>query len=207
VRDIIARGWSVDPGARGSFDYILDALWSIRFKMTVAVDMDKVGEFVTVVDPSVAPKPGLIKEGPRLDRLTQGREFPPSIRKAKITDWSREVEIDVPDGIIAHLTRECGGNVHDHHVIDVTSRSFGNETYGANPHSGAYDNMADLAARNAADLATDSRFLSAYRKRGEDIPHTRDNWVCYDFQDRKIVSAYYTVRPYSASPGGGHLES
>jgi hypothetical protein len=28
---------------------------------------------------------------------------------------------DVPDEIIAHLTMECGGNVHDRHVVDVTS--------------------------------------------------------------------------------------
>jgi hypothetical protein len=47
---------------------------------------------------------------------------------------------DVPDGIIAHLTRECGGNVHDCHVVEVRSGSFEKETYGANPDSGAYDN-------------------------------------------------------------------
>jgi hypothetical protein len=39
-----------------------------------------------------------------------------------------KIAIDVPDGIIAHLTRECGGNVHDRHVVEVTWGSFGKET-------------------------------------------------------------------------------
>jgi hypothetical protein len=45
-------------------------------------------------------------------------------------------QFDVPDRIIARLTKEYGGNVHDHHVVDVTSASLEKETYGANPHSG-----------------------------------------------------------------------
>jgi hypothetical protein len=39
-------------------------------------------------------------------------------------------DFNVPEGIIAHLTRECGGNVHDHHVADITSGSFEKEIYG-----------------------------------------------------------------------------
>jgi hypothetical protein len=38
-----------------------------------------------------------------------GGQFPPSVKKGKTT-W--DAEYDMPDGIIAHLTRECGGNVH-----------------------------------------------------------------------------------------------
>jgi hypothetical protein len=44
------------------------------------------------------------------------KQFPPSVKKGKY--------FDVPDGVIAHLTRECGGNVHDRDVVDVTSGSF-----------------------------------------------------------------------------------
>jgi hypothetical protein len=58
--------------------------------------------------------------------------------------------LDVPDGIIAHLTTEYKGNVRDRHVIDVTSGSFEKETRGANPHSGAYDDDPENAAKNAA---------------------------------------------------------
>jgi hypothetical protein len=39
---------------------------------------------------------------------------------------------DIPEGIIAHPTRECGGNVHDRQFIDVTLGSFEKETFGAN---------------------------------------------------------------------------
>jgi hypothetical protein len=93
--------------------------------------------------------------------------FPPSVKKGKY--------FDAPDGIIAHLTRECGGNVHDRHVVEVTCGSFEDEPQGANPHSGAYNNEDLAAAKNAADLEAGSLFYSAYRLSPEDIPHTRNN--------------------------------
>jgi hypothetical protein len=65
-----------------------------------------------------------------LSHYTQN-QFPPSVKKGTHV-------FQVPDGIIAHLTRECGGNVHGRHVVDVTCGSFEKETYGSNPHSGAY---------------------------------------------------------------------
>jgi hypothetical protein len=84
-------------------------------------------------------------------------------------------QFDVPDGIIAHLTRECGQNVHDYHVVDVTSGSFKKETERTNLHSGAYEDPPNCAAMRAADLGTDSHFGSAWRKKEYDIPHTRNN--------------------------------
>jgi hypothetical protein len=90
-------------------------------------------------------------------------------RKAK-NIWGDEVEIDVPEGIIAHLTRECGGNVHDRNVIEVTSGSFEKETVGANPDSGAYGNHPNSAAKNATDLETDFVIQSVYCDRSEDLP-------------------------------------
>jgi hypothetical protein len=95
------------------------------------------------------------------------------VKKGKVTDGRNEMEIDVPDGIIAHLTKECGGNVHDSHVVDVTSGSFEKEIRGAHPHSGAYDNRPMHSGKNAADLETRSLFHSAYRS--QNIPHTRNN--------------------------------
>jgi hypothetical protein len=71
----------------------------------------------------------------------QAKQFPPSVKKGG--------RFDVPDGIIAHLTRECGGNVHDRHVVDVTCASFEKETYEANPN---------YAAENTTDLGGDSDF-------------------------------------------------
>jgi hypothetical protein len=54
-------------------------------------------------------------------------------------------QFDVPDGIIAHLTRECGGNFQDRRIVDTTSASFENETYGADP-SYSEENTTDLGA-------------------------------------------------------------
>jgi hypothetical protein len=113
VKKVVRRVWSVDPAARGSFEGILEALRRIRFKLTPAVDVGKVMEFVALVEPSTAVKPA--------------KRFPPSVKKG--------IRLALPDGIIAHLTRECGGNVNNRHVVDVTSGSFEKETLGANPHS------------------------------------------------------------------------
>jgi hypothetical protein len=55
------------------------------------------------------------------------KQSPPSAKKANY--------FDVPHGIVAHLTRECGRNVHDRHAVDVTSGLFEKETVGANPNS------------------------------------------------------------------------
>jgi hypothetical protein len=118
----------------------------------------------------------------------RGKQFPPSVKKGG--------QFDVPDGIIAHLTRECGGNVHEHQVVDVTSASFEKETQ-----------SATTTAENAADLRDTSYFYSSFRNKEEHIPHTRNNWLCYDFKERRIVPTHYTIRTNDDSPGGCHLKS
>jgi hypothetical protein len=97
--------------------------------------------------------------------------------------------------------------VHDRNVVDVTSGSFEKETEGATPHSGAYKNDPHWTAKNAADLQTYSRFQSAYRDKEEDIPHTRNNWICYDFKERRAVPTHYTIRTNAFGPGHSHLKS
>jgi hypothetical protein len=129
------------------------------------------------------------------------------MQKGKAKAWDGEKEINVPDGIIAHLTRECGGNVHDRNVVEVTSGSFEKETEGANPHSGALNNWDGCAAKNAADLETDSLFYSARRDKKEAIPHTRNNWICYNFKERRIVPTHYTIRTSIGDRGWTHLKS
>jgi hypothetical protein len=99
----------------------------------------------------------------------------------------------VPDGVVAHLTRICGGNVDDRHVVDVTSGSHEKETYGANPHSGAYGNSPDYAAKNAPDLEIYPHFWSAYRSNQEALPNTANNWICYDFNKGMIISTHCTI--------------
>jgi hypothetical protein len=64
-------------------------------------------------------------------RLEQAKQFPPSVKTGR--------RFDVPDGIITHETRECGGKVHDGNVVDVTCGSFEKETLEANSQSGPSD--------------------------------------------------------------------
>jgi len=85
------------------------------------------------------------------------------------------------DGIIAYLTEVAGGNVHDCNVVVVTS---------SNPCGPDHC----YAAKNVVDLNSRSFFYSAYRARSEDIPHTRNNWICYDFGGLKIVPTHYVLR-------------
>jgi hypothetical protein len=133
------------------------------------------------------------------------KQCPPSVKKGRNRYGE---EMDVPDRVIAHLTRECCGNVHNCHIVDITSGSFEKETRGANPHSGAYADNSLFAAKKAADLETESCFTSACRKKEEDIPSRRNNWICYDFKERRIVPTYYAIRTRGyCGPGGPHLKS
>jgi hypothetical protein len=76
------------------------------------------------------------------------KQLPPSVKKWKLrlTSGTESTRMyGIPDGIIAHLTRECGGNLHDANVVEVTCGSFEKEIYWANPHSGAWNNDPDNA--------------------------------------------------------------
>jgi hypothetical protein len=100
----------------------------------------------------------------------------PAMKKGKTSNiLGTEVKIDVPDGIIAYLTRECGGNVHDHDLVEVTSGSFEKETEGANPHSGAYKNKDKYAAKNAVNLDCGSFFRSPYCWHSKGMGGTKNN--------------------------------
>jgi hypothetical protein len=94
---------------------------------------------------------------------------------------------DPLDGIIAHLTNVCGGNVNDRDVVMVTSST---SEYGT--------------PKAIADLKSDAYFGSKYRRKEEDIPHTRNNWVCYDFKARRIVPTHYSIRSPAHPHGPGY---
>ena len=71
------------------------------------------------------------------------------------------------DGIIAHLTRECGGNVHEKGFVEVTASSRGED------------------AKYAVDLGTNSCFGSS------DKPNS---WIRYDFKGRRVAPTSYSIR-------------
>jgi hypothetical protein len=117
-----------------------------------------------------------------------GKQFPPLLKRGRY--------FAIPDGIIAHLTRECGGNVYDRKIVAVTAGSFERTTEKnkANP-------------KQVADLGSGSSYWSDYRSLREYIPHTRNNWICYDFKERRIVPTHYTIRTHDGGPGWSHLKS
>ena len=85
------------------------------------------------------------------------------------------------DGIIAHLTSECGGNVHEKGVVKVTASSC----LGGKPE-------------NAVDLNSDSEFEST---------NARNTWICYDFQGKRVTPTSYSITSCGYGPGNCHLKS
>ena len=86
-------------------------------------------------------------------------------------------------GIIAHLTHECGGNIHDNGVVNVTASSF---------------NDASYHPKNVVDLRKDSYYYSKYEQ---------DTWICLDFKDKSVIPKSYSLRTCNNGPGGCHLKS
>ena len=86
------------------------------------------------------------------------------------------------DGIIAHLTRECGGNVHKEGVVNVTGSSC----------------LGGDEAENAVDLGSDSFFISN---------NSRNSWICYDFKGRRVTPTSYSIRSMCWAAGSFHPKS
>ena len=86
---------------------------------------------------------------------------------------------DPLDGIIAQLTRECGGNVHENGLVIVTS-------------SGRDE------LKNVVDLGSNSSLMT------HDSPNS---WICYDFKGRRVTPTSYSIRSHGGGQGGEHLKS
>ena len=86
------------------------------------------------------------------------------------------------DGIIAHLTRECGGNVHKKGVVAVTASSW----------------VRRRDPESVADLLSYSILASS------NMPNS---WVCYDFGRQRVTPTSYSIRVCGDGPGGPHLKS
>ena len=87
------------------------------------------------------------------------------------------------NGIISHLRRECGGNVHMEGVVNVTASSCYGE--GCKPE-------------NAVDFNPNRPFAS------QDLPNS---WICYDFKGRRVTPTSYSIMSWAAVPGYNHLKS
>ena len=89
------------------------------------------------------------------------------------------------EGIIAYLTRECHGNVHDEGVVNITSSSIYNDDKNYHP-------------KNAASFETDTPF---------DSKDEQNAWICYEFKDCSVIPKSYSLRSFGADSGGYHLKS
>jgi hypothetical protein len=106
---------------------------------------------------------------------------------------SRSQVIDLPlkkgkplEGIIAHLTAKCGGNVHDKGIVAVICHR-------------PYNQEVGNAAKNVADLHANAEFFSS---------KDPNQWIGYDFKTMRIKPTGYTVRRYhTGGPGGHNLKS
>ena len=111
------------------------------------------------LDPKVkAPK----QEKPGKQKKIEVKPDPPVLaRKLEfIYDASRPLR-----GIIAPLSLECGGNVHERKVVYV----MGSRQY---------------CTENVVDLGTDSAYESS---------DETESWICYDFRDRRVIPASYSI--------------
>jgi hypothetical protein len=89
------------------------------------------------------------------------------------------------NGIISHLTAKFGGNVHDRGVVHITANR---------PNS----DHPSYAAKNVADLETDSYFQSAYEA---------NQSICFDFKKMTITPTHYLIRTNGNDPNGYHLKT
>jgi hypothetical protein len=77
----------------------------------------------------------------------------------------------VLDGIIAHLTRQCGGNVHDKGIVNISAKAID-------------QNLDRFHAKHAANLHDTSFFQS---------PNSPNQWIQYDFKNRRVRPTHYTI--------------
>jgi hypothetical protein len=74
----------------------------------------------------------------------------------------------------------CGGNVHNHNILVVTSSNSWNPS---------------VSGKNVVVLHDDSRhFDSVDFTREEEIPHAPNNWICYEFKTATVIPTHYTIR-------------
>ena len=107
------------------------------------------------------------------------------LKEAEAPDGREFVYRGAPelDGIIAHLTRECGGNVHEKGVVEVTS-------------IGCLD--VNHQPENVVDFWSLSHFCSV------DLPNS---WIRYNFRGWRVTLTSYSIKSYCWRPGGDHPRS
>jgi hypothetical protein len=106
------------------------------------------------------------------------------IEKSILAERSVFLKDDRFDGIIACLTRNCGGNVSDRGIVEIRSKSFLND---------------NRLPKNAADFAWSSpNFVSK---------NEVDQWIEWDFKTSQIEPTHYSIRTHGRKAGDAHLQN
>jgi hypothetical protein len=87
------------------------------------------------------------------------------------------------EGMIAHLTRECGGNVADRGIVGITSSSIWDDNW---------------KAKYVADL-TD--VLHVFQSKDE-----VNQWIEWDLKSVEIEATHYSIRTHGGKSGWNHLQ-
>jgi hypothetical protein len=88
------------------------------------------------------------------------------------------------EGIIAHLTREIGGNVADRGIVEITASSVWDDRYNA---------------KYVADL-TDVGHIFNSKNEG-------NQWIEWNFKNAEIEPTHYSIRTHSRDSGKAHLQN
>ena len=136
----------------------------------------------------------LVKEGARLQEAEQGLSVVETratetelVLQEEIRGKIERIEMvmapltDPLDGIIAWLTRECGGNVHREGVVKVTASRRG----GGQPE-------------NVVDFGSNSHICTT---------NSPNSWIRYDFVGWRVTPTSYSITSYGDGPGYDHPRS
>jgi hypothetical protein len=88
------------------------------------------------------------------------------------------------DGIIAYLTKKCGGNVQQKGIVAITAQSVYDE------HS---------RPENIANFTEIKTFFSSKNE--------PNSWICYDFKNSRIHPTHYSIQTFPGGETSGHIRS
>lgn len=84
-------------------------------------------------------------------------------------------------GIIHHFTDECGGNVDDNSIINISASSA----------------IVGYSAKFAADVDDDQHYFSSLSR--------ENSWLMFDFRDKRVKPTHYSIRSrHDVGRGQGH---
>jgi hypothetical protein len=87
------------------------------------------------------------------------------------------------DGILSFQTRNCGGNVSDHGIVEIRSKSFFDET---------------CLPTNAANFTLNSLIFASK----DDMKQ----WIEWNFKTSEVEPTHYSIHTHGDEPAGLHLK-